>query len=232
MNITIWSDFACPFCYIGEAHLEQALEQLNMKDVEIDYLAYELDPNMPKDAVETAPEHFANAFGISMDQAKAQVEKIAQMGRAVGIDFRYADSKYCNTFDAHRLVKFADATDIEKVSPLVHALFAAFFTEGKVLSDHKVLEEIAAGVGLDADKVREVLEGDRFADDVRANEREAHMQGVRGVPYMILGGEIAVPGALPVEDFVNALKQVQEKEQAKAASPRAHVCGPDGCQLL
>lgn len=244
MNITIWSDFACPYCYIGETRLEKAIEELGMTDeVKIDYRAFELDPTASKEVTGPTNERFAMKYRLSVPQAEEQIEQISSLGREEGIDFRYATTLYSNTFDAHRLMKLAEAKyDYATVKRLNTLLFDAYFTKNLVLADHKVLEAVAKEAGMDEKEVREVLAGDQYSDDVRFDEREASMRGVRGVPYMVFNGEFAVPGAMTVDGMKSALQRAQRKieeaeKTAKDAATdkgeeRPHVCGPDGCQLI
>lgn len=237
ITLTVWSDFACPYCYIGETRLQKAIEELGLKDqVEIDLRAFELDPEAPKEVATTTPERFAMKYRLSLEDANKQIEEISRLGREEGIDFRYANTQYSNTRDAHRLMKLAEAKyDRETVERLNQALFAAYFTENLVLADHKVLMDKAVGVGMDADEVKAVLESDKYNDEVRFDEREAAMRGVRGVPYIVFNGEFAVPGAMSIDGFKSALERTlrrQEEEKKQGGEERAHTCGPDGCQLL
>ena len=239
MNITIWSDFACPYCYIGETRLEQAIEELGMTDsVKIDYRAFELDPTAPKEVTTTTPERFAKKYRLSLADAQKQIEQISELGHEVGIDFRYATTRYSNTFDAHRLMKLAEAKyDYATVEKLNHLLFDAYFTKNLVLADKDVLEAVAKEAGMKEDEVKAVLDSDMYGDDVRFDEREAQMRGVHGVPYMVFNGEFAVPGAMSTEGMKSALeradRRIKEAEKAaKETGERPHVCGPDGCQLL
>lgn len=209
MVITMWGDFACPFCYVGETCLERAVRELGLKDVEIDFMAYELDPDMSRDTVEPAPEHFMRAYGMTKEKAMAQIGRIERYAQRSGVGLNYPDAKYCSTFDAHRLVKLVSATDKTAVAPLIHALFAAFFVEGKVIADRSALEEIAVNAGLDAAKVRAVLDSDLYADDVRTNEREADKQGVETIPYLLFDGGSPLTGALtPGEIRIALQKQI------------------------
>ena len=239
INITVWSDFACPYCYIGETRLEKAIEELGMTDsVKIDYRAFELDPTASKEVTGPTSERFARKYRLSVDEALQQIEQISSLGRDLGIDFKYASTLYSNTFDAHRLMKLAEAKyDYATVKRLNTLLFDAYFTKNLVLADHKVLEEVAKEAGMDVNEVKDVLESDRYADDVRFDEREAQMRGVRGVPYMVFNGEFAVPGAMTIDGMKSALERAQRriKDAEKAAEEkgeRPHVCGPDGCQLV
>ncbi len=238
MTLTVWSDFACPYCYIGETRLQKAIEEMGLKDdVQIDFRAFELDPTAPKEVVSTTPERFAMKYRLSLEGAKEQIEDISRLGRELGIDFRYATTQYSNTRDAHRLMKLAEAKyDRETVGKLNEALFAAYFTENLVLADHKVLLDKAVSVGMSEEEVKVVLESDKYDDEVRFDEREAAMRGVRGVPYIVFAGEFSVPGAMTIDGFKSALertlKRQADKEVAETDAERPHVCGEDGCQLL
>ena len=235
MTLTVWSDFACPYCYIGEERLQKAIEELGLtNDVQVDFRAFELDPTAPKEVTTTTPERFAKKYGLSLEDAKKQIEEISRLGREVGIDFRNATPLYSKTRDAHRLMKLAEAKyDRATVEKLNEALFAAYFTENLVLADHKVLLEKAISVGMNADEVKEVLESDKYDDEVRFDEREAAMRGVRGVPYIVFDGDFAVPGAMTVDGFKSALERaLRKQEKNQDNGERAHVCGPDGCELV
>lgn len=236
MTLTIWSDFACPYCYIGETRLQKAINELGLDDeVTVDFRAFELDPTAPKEVTTTTPERFAMKYRLSVDAAKQQIEQISDLGRELGIDFNYMTTQYSNTRDAHRLMKLAeDKYDRATVGRLNEALFAAYFTENLVLADHRVLLEKAVGVGMDEKEVREVLESNKYDDEVRFDEREAGMRGIHGVPYIVFNGSFAVPGAMSVDGFKNALERELKKQGAEKSetTERPHTCGPDGCQLL
>ena len=237
MNLTIWSDFACPYCYIGETRLNRAIEQMGLTDqVVIDYKAYELDPTAPKEVTTTTPERFACKYGLTIEGAKQQIEQISQLGRELGIDFNYVTANYSNTRDAHRLMKLAETRyDRPTTQRLNEALFHAYFVENRVLSDRDVLLSIATGAGLKDTDVMEVLDSQIYDDEVRLDEREAAMRGIRGVPYIVFNGQFAVPGAMSEEGFRMALQREitrQEKDQEQHSDgERPHQCGPEGCIL-
>lgn len=240
ITLTIWSDFACPYCYIGETRLEKAIEELGVKDeVRIDYRAYELNPEASREVVSSTPERFAQKYRLSLEGAKEQIEQISALGRELGIDFKYATTQYSNTRDAHRLMKLAEAKyDYAIVQRLNHLLFDAYFTKNLMLADAAVLESVAKQAGMEEADVKQLLAGNDYADDVRFDEREAGMRGVHGVPYMVFNGEFAVPGALTEDGMKAALQRAErrikdaEKAAAETGGERPHVCGPDGCKLL
>lgn len=237
MTLTVWSDFACPYCYIGETRLKNAIDELGLTDdVVIDYRAYELDPEASKEVVSTTPERFAKKYRLSLEGAEQQIEQISELGRELGIDFRYATTRYSNTRDAHRLMKLAEAKyDRRVVERLNEALFKAYFVENVILAEHKVLLEKGVESGMKEEDVKEVLESDKYNDEVRMDEREAMMRGVRGVPYIVFNGTFAVPGAMSTDGFKMALQRElkrQEKDaEAVSEMEKAHQCGPDGCKL-
>ncbi|MBD5225499.1 MAG: DsbA family oxidoreductase [Bacteroidales bacterium] len=237
MTLTVWSDFACPYCYIGETRLKHAISELGIEnDVRIDYRAFELDPAAPKEVTTTTPERFARKYGLSVADAEKQIEHISALGREAGIDFRYATTRYSNTLDAHRLMKFAEEKyDRETVELLNEALFAAYFTENMVLSDRNVLVNKAVAVGMDGEETRKILESNKYTDDVRFDEREATMRGIHGVPYIVFNGGFAVPGALSEDGFKSALERELKRQKdvgESTSGERPHVCGPDGCRLV
>lgn len=235
INVTIWSDFACPYCYIGETRLNKAIEELGLtNDVQIDFRAFELNPSSSTEVTASTPERFARKYFLSLEAATQKVEQISQLGRELGIDFRYATTKYSNTHDAHRLMKLAEHKyDRPTVAKLNASLFDAYYTKNLVLSDHRVLLEKAVEAGLNEDDVKEVLNTNLYDDEVRFDEHEASMRRVHGVPYMVVNGETVLPGALPIESFKSVLQgEIDKQSRTIQKIPSDHhECGPDGCKL-
>lgn len=207
MKITYWSDFACPYCYIGNTRLKRAIEDLDL-DVEFDIRAFELDQNAPKDVQSTTVERFAVKYGLSIDDAKKQVEQISNLGIADGIDFKYESTLYTNTRDAHRVMKLAEAKHPEIVGELATMLFDAYFVENLKLADHNVLMDIALKAGLDEDEVKEVLESDLYNSLVESDENIALSSGIHAVPFYLFDNKYSIPGALSYEDFKSVLSQI------------------------
>lgn len=227
MKITYWSDYACPYCYIAEKRLHKAVAELGMEEVvEYEPRAFELDPGAPMAVQSDTATRFASKYRLPLQQAKAQIEHISNLGRAEGIDFRYATTQYTNTFNAHRLMKLALSTgDREKAAKTNDLLFAAYFTKNLQLADSAVLLEVGQLAGLDEQAVREVLESDRFGAEVRADEEAAARRGVHGVPYFVFPGGFSIPGAVSLSDFKLAL------QSARGFGGSGQQCGPDGCQV-
>lgn len=231
MNITYWSDYACPFCYIGVTHLMKALEQLGIaSQVELDMRAFELNPGAPRVCDSDTVERFGAKYGLSHDEAVARVEEISELGREAGIDFRYATTRSTNTFDAHRLTKLAQATDRAIAQTLELHLYDAYFTQNVELADLHVLCEVALRAGLAAADVDRVLASDEYADAVRLDERQSRMLGIHGVPYFVIGGKTVVPGCASVETFARVVGEAYAAS-GESGCAEGHACGPSGCSF-
>ena len=233
-NIMIWSDFACPYCYIGERRLKDALRELGWEDkFETTYKAFELNPDASKTPSDgSIVERLAAKYRLSIGEAREKVDSIDAQGRKLGLDFRYATAKPSNTFDAHRLMKLAetryDAATVEKLNEL---LFSAYFVRNQVLADHAVLIELASEAGLKEDEVKKVLDSDEYGPEVRNDEQEAGRMGVRGVPYIVFNNKYAVPGALSIDDFKRVLEEVFDSEPLENLSGKTASCDETGCRL-
>ena len=223
MKIEIWSDYACPFCYIGEKRLEKALAAIPNKDIEIIFKSFELDPTASKNVTSNTVDRFAEKYGLSKDEAVARIEQISEMGRAEGIDFKYASTLYTNTFDALRLTKFAHDKGHDEI---ITKLFDAYFTKNLELSSHDVLKKIAAECSLDTDEVDEFLKSDKYAAEVRADEMEAVKYGIHGVPFFIVGGKYTLSGAQPAYILQQAIEDYLAEN-----SLGGMTCGADGCKF-
>lgn len=233
-HIQIWSDFACPFCWIGEKRLNDAIKELGVEnEVKITYRAFELDPNAPiKPKEGTTSEGLAKKYGISEEEAKNRIAAIEKMAKDVHLDMNFKNVKRTSTFDAHRLMKFAE-TNYEQsiVDALNFSLFFAYFTKNESLADRKLLLKLAEEAGLDATQSNEVLNSDLFARDVRYDEQEAMDRGVHGVPYMVFDGEFAVPGAISVDDCKKALRDMLGKVKEKPEGFKTQTCDENGCKV-
>ncbi|MBR2773649.1 MAG: DsbA family oxidoreductase [Selenomonadaceae bacterium] len=223
MKIEIWSDYACPFCYIGEKRLQRALVEVGDKNITVEFKSFELDPYADKKVMSSTPERFAEKYGLSMAAATERIEQISLMGRREGIDFRYATTRYTNTFDALRLTKFAQEKGHDEI---ITKLFDAYFTKNLELSNHAVLKKIAAECGLDGNEVEEVLSGERFAEEVRADESQAARLGIHAVPYFVVGGKYGLSGAQSSEILKQAITEALTEENFNGMT-----CGADGCHF-
>ena len=231
MKITYWSDYACPYCYIGEARLKKAIADIpELKDVEIEMKPFQLDPSAGEHAAGDTQTRFAHKYGISMQEAGETIEHISQMGIAEGLDFKYATTLFTNTMDAHRLTKLAQSkNDPQLVEQVIEALFKAYFTDNKELADKELLQKIGEDAGLDAEEVKEVLSSDKYKDEVLLDEREAARYGIHAVPFFVVG-QYGISGAQSVDGMKATIMKVME-ESAGAVTEQGMSCGPDGCHI-
>ena len=231
MKITYWSDYACPYCYIGEARLKKAIADIpELKDVEIEMKAFQLDPSAGEHAAGDTQTRFAHKDEISMQEAGETIEHISQMGIAEGLDFKYATTLFTNTMDAHRLTKLAQSkNDPELAEKIIEALFKAYFTDNKELADKELLQKIGEDAGLDAEEVKEVLSSDKYKDEVLLDEREAARYGIHAVPFFVVG-QYGISGAQSVDGMKATIMKVME-ESAGAVTEQGMSCGPDGCHI-
>ena len=215
MKIEVWSDYVCPFCYIGKRRLEEALEETGLGDkVEVIYKAYELDPNSPKTSNQTMQEVLATKYNMSIEEAKNMTNNVVEQAKTVGLNYNYDEMKPANTFDAHRLAKLAAQ---EKVGEEVtESLLHSYFIEGEAIGTEDVLTRIAEEAGISAERIKAVLASDEFASEVKADIAEAREVGVQGVPFFVINRKYAISGAQPAETFADAIRKVAEEEGIQA----------------
>lgn len=209
LRIDFVSDVVCPWCAVGLASLEQALRQLQGEvEAEIHFQPFELDPNMPAGGMDVAG-NLKRKYGMSDAQLAENQARIRDRGAELGFSFDFnARSRTWNTFDAHRLLHWAAAEAPERQLPLKRALLVANFSEGRDISDHAVLAEVAAGVGLDAQRASAVLAGGEFADAVRDAEKFFQGLGISSVPAVIVERKHLISGGQPPEVFERALREL------------------------
>ncbi|MED0968431.1 DsbA family oxidoreductase [Bacillus paramycoides] len=215
MKIEVWSDFVCPFCYIGKRRLEMALEQFpHRDDVQVEFKSFELDPNTPIYSGTSISEVIAAKYGISVEETNRNNIQIGNHAASIGLSFNFEEMKPTNTFDAHRLAKFAK--DQGKEKEITENLLFAYFTESRNLSDAETLSTIAETSGLDKKEALNVINNkNAYANEVRIDEAIAQQYKITGVPYFIVNQKYAISGAQPLETFVGALQQVWEEENPK-----------------
>lgn len=207
IKIDIYSNVICPWCFLGERRLEQVIkESPKPLDVEIRYLPYELNPATPAEGVDRK-KYLKEKYGNSIDGAH---QRLDEMGKELDIDFKFGNIELIpNTFNAHRVIWLAGKEgDQVKV---MDALHEAYFTHGKDITDKNILAEIASSAGLDANKVKELLDSDQGSEEVRDLEEKAYNLGITGVPFFVFDGELAVSGAQSKETFRSVLSQLSVK---------------------
>ena len=226
MIIQYWSDFSCPFCYIAEARLMKALDNLGITEqCRLDFRSFRLNPAAKKVPSHPIFDSYAKRYGP--DMAAMQIGRIESMAAGEGLEFHYGTALNSNTMDAHRLVKHIKSKDRKKADELIHCLYNAFFRDNRVLADHEVLKDIATGIGIDAAEVDSVLNGRDYRSDVEADENVAHRYGVTAVPFFLVNGKYGIHGAVDVSEFEQVLKRAIDEEDAMDMT--GSVCGPDGC---
>jgi predicted DsbA family dithiol-disulfide isomerase len=207
MKIDFVSDVSCPWCVIGLGGLEEALKGLDdLIQADIHFQPFELNPNMPAEGQNIA-EHIAQKYGASPDQSATTREMIRNRAAEVGFTIAMNDqSRIYNTFDAHRLLHWAGIEG--KQSALKHALFEAYFTDGRNPGDHEVLVAAAEKAGLDGEAARAVLSSGRYADDVRTAERRWQEAGISAVPAVVINDRYLISGGQPAGVFAKALRSI------------------------
>jgi len=214
MKIEVWSDFVCPFCYIGKRRLEEALSMFPHRNkVELEFRSFELDPNSPTEQNKNIHEVLAAKYGVPVEEAKRMNEGVGEQARSVGLTFNFEQMVPTNTFDAHRLAHYAKTEG--KDASLTEVLLKAYFTDSMKLSDKSTLADLAEAVGLDREKALSVLNDENaFADEVRDDERTAQQIDVRGVPFFVINQKYAISGAQAPETFLGALEKVWQEENS------------------
>jgi predicted DsbA family dithiol-disulfide isomerase len=222
--VEVWSDVVCPWCYLGKRRFEAALAAFEHADeVVVRWRSYELDPSAPARRTRSMPELVARRYGLAAEEAAARLGALDRVARAEGLAFDLARTQGGNTFDAHRVLHLAASVDADLAATLEEALLHAYFIELRAIGDRAVVVDVAGAVGLDPADVRAVLESDRFADDVRADEAEAAALGCTGVPFFVLDRAFAVPGAQDAATFLRVLRRVRERGRAARAHGPAPV---------
>jgi predicted DsbA family dithiol-disulfide isomerase len=232
LRIDVWSDIVCPWCAIGKRRLEAALALFPHRDrVEVIWRAFELDPQAPRVREGDHVARIAQKYGFTKDEAEARLRHVSEIGAKEGLDLQLLRSRSGNTFDAHRLLHLAAARGVQDA--VKERFFRAYLTEGEPIGEADVLIRLAAEAGLDAEEARSVLTTDRYASEVREEEAVARTIGIRGVPFFLFDGALAVSGAQPSEVILRVIEQAW----ARAIAPHSDepgsdaVCGPDGCPV-
>ncbi|MFJ7649558.1 DsbA family protein [Lysinibacillus sp. NPDC097279] len=235
MKIEIWSDYVCPFCYIGKKQLEKAIQDTGFEgQVELVYKSYQLDPTTPEDTNESIYESLAKKYSMSLDKAKEMTQGVTARAKEVGLNYNFDKMMAENTLKAHRLVKWAEQQG--DATALVEALLHSYFIDAKRISHDDVLVSIAEQVGLNRDDVLKVLASDDFKADVEVDIQEGLQLGVKGVPFFVLNRKYGISGAQPQEVFENTLRKVAEEEGLQPTlkmegSGDAGVCTDDSCNF-
>lgn len=240
MKVDIWSDIVCPWCAIGRARFEAALAGFaHRDDLQVRWRSFELNPGAPREYEEPLVEHLAAKYGVSVEQAQSMHRNMTETAAGDGLDFHFERARSGNTFDAHRLLHLALETGGPELQDrLKERLFQAYLSEGEPIGDPDALVRAAEQVGIDPDEARGVLDGDRYGDEVRADEAQAQRYGITGVPFFVIDEKYGVSGAQPAEALRRALDTAWSEANpltvltpSGARSGDAGACADGSCAI-
>ena len=232
MKIEIWSDVACPWCYIGKRRFETALAAFPHRDsVDIKWRSYQLDPSIPEHYEGTELDYLSKRKGMNPAQVSQMFDHVAVQGKGEGLNYRFDNVVVANSFTAHRLIHLAAAHG--KQDQAKELLLSGHFEHGKDIGSQEYLSELGQQLGLPEAEVAELFSTDRYAEDVRGDIAEARMLGVTGVPFFVIDRKYGLSGAQPSEVFTQALIQAWQEANPLVAigTADAEACGPDGCAI-
>ncbi len=228
MDVEIWSDIACPWCYIGKRRFEAALAQFEHRDdVRVTWRSFELDPTAPRERDGDRTARIAAKYGISAAQAREIDTQVTEAAAGEGLDFRLDIARSGATFDAHRIVHLAHGHGLQDA--MKERLLRAYFTEGELVGDHETLVRLAVETGLAPDEVRQTLTSDLYAEEVRDDERTAGQFGISAVPTFVVDRALGASGAHPPEALLELLRQGWANRAPAPVIAGGETCGPDGC---
>jgi predicted DsbA family dithiol-disulfide isomerase len=215
MEINIWSDIRCPFCYIGKRKFEAALKQFPHSDeIKVTWKSFQLDPTIVTQPTTNSIAHLAEAKQISLDEAKNMVSHVVNMANEEGLKFDFEHAIVANSFNAHRLLHFAKSKNLG--DEMKEALLKAHFEEGKNIDDNATLVAIAMELGLEKSATEKILDSDDFSYEVKQDEMEAQNIGVRGVPFFVLDNKYGISGAQPAEAFLETINKAWDEFKTEA----------------
>ncbi|MFC4211794.1 DsbA family protein [Pedobacter lithocola] len=238
MKVEIWSDVMCPFCYIGKRHFEKAIEALPFKnEIEVDWKSYQLNPEYHNINNENVYDYLSRSKGMPIEQAKQMTKQVVEMATNAGLTIDFDKNIPANTFNAHRLIHLAAKHNLQDLAE--EKLFEAHFVRSLNIGEDAVLLQLAEEIGLDKAEAKEVLQSDKFAEEVRYDIYESQNLGIRGVPYFVMDRKYAVSGAQPVQAFTDAL--TQSFTEWKSTQPNTNltslnknndaICDENGCEI-
>ncbi len=232
MKVEIWSDVMCPFCYIGKRRFEDALEHFEHKDeIEIEWKSFQLNPNMETNPNINIDQYLADVKGFTIDHARQLNAHVTQMAAEAGLTYNFDKAIVANSFNAHRYSHLAKKHGLGIEAE--EQLFKAYFTDGKNIDDEDTLIELGTALGLDANEVKQALESNAYADEVKRDIAQAQYLGIQGVPFFVLNNKYAVSGAQAVPVFEQTLQKAFDDWQKENPKPKFEIiegesCGPDG----
>lgn len=234
MKIEVWSDYVCPFCYIGKKQLEKAIQDSGYADqIEVEFKSFLLDPTTPVDADEPVISSLAKKYNQSIEETKNMTNNVALRAKEVGLHYDFENMKTANTNAAHRLAKWAVTKG--KGAELNERLLQAYFIEGQAIGKHDVLLSLVDEVGLDRNGATTVLNNNDFTNDVEQDIAEAQQIGVRGVPFFVLNNKYGISGAQPQELFEQTIEKAAKEAgltpQLKMVGDSDNSCSDGSCNM-
>lgn len=206
MDVEIWSDVACPWCYVGKRRLESALARFeHAEEVRVIWRSFELDPTAPRERDGDLAARLADKYGMTLEQARASQRELTEVAAGEGLDFRFDIARSGLTFDAHRVIHLAADHGLQDA--MKERLMRAYFGEGELVGDPEALVRLATEVGLPEAEVRATVTGDRYADAVREDEQDAQRLGISAVPTFVINRALGASGAQPPEQLLDLLRQ-------------------------
>ncbi len=234
MKVEVWSDYVCPFCYIGKRQLEKAIKDSGYEgQIEVEYKSFLLDPTTPVDADEPVISSLAKKYRMSETEAKNMTNNVAIRAKEVGLNYDFDKMKTANTVAAHRLAKWAETKG--KGHEMSERLLQAYFLDGEAIGKSDVLLKFVEEIGLDITEATDVLNGNQFNDDVEKDIFEAQQLGVRGVPFFVVDNKYGISGAQPQDLFEQTIEKAASeaglKPKLKMVGENGPLCTDDHCDI-
>jgi len=232
MKIEIWSDIACPFCFIGKRQLENALKEFpHSNQIEVEWKSFLLDPSIPKDANQSLSDYFINTKGLTLSQVEKLTKRIQNHAHQAGLDFNYDRAIAANTLNAHRLSHLAKTKSAELQNRAEDLLFKAYFIEGKNVNEMQVLIEIGTQLGLEAKEVEETIMEQRFSEAIRKEGEEATTLGIPVIPHLILNKQQVISGVQTEEKLLQIVEKAYQEWKENKTSSESTIIQGSSCSI-
>ena len=235
MKVEVWSDYVCPFCYIGKRQLEKAIKDSGYEgQIDVTYKSYLLDPTTPVETTESVFESLSKKYNQPIEQIKAMTSNVAERAKEVGLSYNFEEMKAANTVKAHRLTKWVESQSKELGAKFTEQLLQAYFIYGKAIGRDEELLAIVDSLGLNRETAEDVLKNDTFMQDVEKDIYEANQIGVRGVPFFVFNNKWGISGAQPQQLFEQTIEQAAQDAGLKKniqMVAEGDMCTDDRCDI-
>jgi len=230
LNIQIWSDIMCPFCYIGKRRIEEALQNFKHKDsVTIEWKSFQLDANFIAAPDDNIIDHLAEKYRKDTDWAQTMIDNMTQNAKNAGLDFHFEKAILANSFHAHRLLHLAKKYNL--ANELEELLFKAYLTDGKNVNDLDTLSKLGKEVGIDSEEIKQVLESNEYTKEVQQDIEQAQSIGVQGVPFFVFDNKYAISGAQPATTFLQTLERVWQEGNFDSKVTMVNTTKENSCDI-